>query len=231
MRSVARIASWTAGLVPGLAVLALVVYAGLFAAGYRTVAVYSGSMEPVLHVGALAFVESIDSADVRVGDVITFQDPTTPGRLITHRVVKRFRHEGELVYGTKGDANAVADPWTIALPGTVGRLRFDVPVAGYALVYAKTREVRLALILLFSGLLLAWLLLRIWRDPEPAAAEPVAAAAPQPVAAAVAVEAPAPLPAAATPRELPARPILVLSGLFLLWLLARALRPPKPAGA
>ena len=51
MRTLSRIGSTTAGLVPGLAVVALLVYAVLFAAGYRTVAVYSGSMEPQLHGG------------------------------------------------------------------------------------------------------------------------------------------------------------------------------------
>jgi signal peptidase len=171
MRIIARVWSWTAGLVPGLAVLALCAYAALFAAGYRSVAVYSGSMEPELHVGSLAFVKAVDSDEVRVGDIITFQDPQTRGRLITHRVVERFRHHGQFVYRTKGDANRIVDPWTIALPGTVGRTSFDVPVVGYALVYAKTREVRTALLLLFSLVALVWVLDRIWRTPRPTVAE------------------------------------------------------------
>jgi signal peptidase I len=170
MRTIARIGNWTAGLATGLAVLALCGYAVVFAAGYRSVAVYSGSMEPMLHVGSLTFVKPVDSNEIRVGDVITFQDPQTPGRLITHRVVQRLRHEGRFVYRTKGDANDTRDPWVVALPGTVGRYSFDIPVAGYALVYAKTREVRTALILLFSFVILVWLLGRIWRSPKPAAA-------------------------------------------------------------
>ena len=222
MRTISRIGSTTAGLVPGLAVLALVVYAVLFAAGYRTVAVYSGSMEPQLHVGSVVFVKAIDSADVRVGDVITFQDPRTPGRLITHRVVERFTHEGELVYRTKGDANASVDPWTISLPGTVGRASFDIPVVGYALVYAKTREVRTTLLILFALVLLAWLLARIWRTPKPEAvvettvAEPAAPPAPAPVA----VAAPAPVQAASVRNA----SLAVASGVVLVWLVSRAVR-------
>lgn len=229
MRTIARIGSWTAGLVPGLAVLALVLYAVAFAAGYRTVAVYSGSMEPELHVGSLAFVKPVESADVRVGDVITFQDPRTRDRLITHRVVKRFVHKGELVYRTKGDANTSVDPWTIALPGTVGRTTFDIPVVGYALVYAKTREVRTALLIAFAGVLLLWVLARIWRTPKPveAAAEPQPE--PQPVVAAG--EPQVALAAPAVARESTATPFLVLSGLFLVWLIARLVRTPKAAGA
>jgi signal peptidase I len=167
VRTLSRIGSLTASLVPGLAVLALLAYAVLYLAGFRAVAVYSGSMEPELQVGAVAFVRPVESAEIRAGDVITFQDPRTPGRLITHRVVERFTHEGALVYRTKGDANASVDPWTVELPGQVGRHAFDVPLAGYALIYAKTREVRSALVLLFAGVLLAWLLHRIWRRPEP----------------------------------------------------------------
>lgn len=44
----ARIGNWTASLALGLAVLSVCLYAALFAAGYRAVAVYSGSMEPEL---------------------------------------------------------------------------------------------------------------------------------------------------------------------------------------
>jgi signal peptidase I len=226
MRTISRIGSTTAGLVPGLAVLALVVYAVLFVAGYRTVAVYSGSMEPQLHVGSVVFVKAIDSADVRVGDVITFQDPRTPGRLITHRVVKRFTHEGELVYRTKGDANPSADPWTISLPGTVGRASFDIPVVGYALVYAKTREVRTAILFLFALALLVWLLARIWRTPK--AAEVVTTAVDSPVVETPQIAVPAPAPAAAVVAAPAANvrnaSLAVASGLVLVWLVSRAVR-------
>jgi signal peptidase len=165
----------TAGLLTGLAVLGAVAYVGLFVAGYRPVVVYSGSMEPGLGVGALAFVEDIPSEQVRVGDVITFSDPYQPGRLVTHRVVETVeRPEGGLAYRTKGDANLDRDPWTIALPDGAGRLAFDVPYFGYALWYAKTREVRTGLILLVSGLVLVGLLRSIWRGEDEHVASPAA---------------------------------------------------------
>jgi signal peptidase len=124
-------------------------------------------MEPGLPVGTLAFVESVPAETVRVGDVITFGDPHQPGRLVTHRVVETAEtDEGELAFRTKGDANLNRDPWAIALPDEAGRLAFDVPYVGYALWYAKTREVRLGLILLASGLVLFFLLQAIWRRPD-----------------------------------------------------------------
>jgi signal peptidase len=158
-----RLAHGTAGLASGLAVLLVLGYTGLVLAGYRPVAVYSGSMVPTLGVGSLAVVEPVASQHVRVGDVITFRDPYAPDKLVTHRLVRRVVRDGVAGYRTKGDANPVQDPWTIRLPPRVGRLRFSVPLAGYALVYAGTREVRQALILLVGALFLCSLLRRIWR--------------------------------------------------------------------
>jgi signal peptidase len=157
---------WTAGLLAGSAVLAVAAYVGLLVAGYRPVAVYSGSMTPGIPVGALAVDEPVPGAAVRVGDVITFSDPYVQGKLVTHRIVAILRRpDGGLAYRTKGDANPARDPWAIALPDRVGRYRFAIPWAGYALVFARTREIRTALILLACGGLLLPLLRAIWRSP------------------------------------------------------------------
>jgi signal peptidase I len=173
MRLIIRIGKWTAGLVSGLAVLGLVAYAGLFAAGFRTAAVYSGSMVPKLQVGSLAFERPVDASSVRVGDVITFSDPYVRGRLVTHRIIRIVRTDHGLAYRTKGDANPTRDPWTIALPAQVGKVSFSVPYAGYLLVYTRTREVRTALIALTAASLLFGMLRLIWRKkPE---SRPVAA--------------------------------------------------------
>jgi signal peptidase len=157
-----------ATLLSGLAAVAVFSYLGLIALGYKPVAVYSGSMVPKLKVGSLTVDRSVPSASVRVGDIITFADPYVKGRLVTHRVVRIFHTTHGLAYRTKGDANDARDPWTIRLPGSVGRVAFSVPYAGYALWYMHTREVRTGMILLSALLLLSWILRRIWR-PEPAA--------------------------------------------------------------
>jgi signal peptidase len=172
MRQLRRIAGWTAGLVAGLAVLLVLAYAGLIAAGYQPVAVYSGSMVPTLSVGSLAVVNPVAVSSVRVGDVITFNDPFVHDRRVTHRIVRvAVKTDGTRAFWTKGDANPERDPWTIALPDKVGRLSFDVPYAGYGLVYAGTREVRGALILVSIATLLSVLLVSIWRRPKPAESE------------------------------------------------------------
>ena len=67
-----------------------------------------------------------------------------------------------LAYRTKGDGNAARDPWAIRLEGNVGRVAFQVPVAGYVLWYAHTRVVRGTLLTLFVVFMLIGVLRRIW---------------------------------------------------------------------
>lgn len=155
----------------GVAVTAVGVYAVLLGLGYKPVAVYSGSMVPTLSVGGVAFDRPVRSASVRVGDVITFSDPYTPGRLVTHRVVRIFHTKHGLAYRTKGDANPSRDPWTIRLGARVGRVSFSVPYAGYILWYSRTREIRTVLLLVTCLLTLAAVLRRIWRPGGAAAVD------------------------------------------------------------
>ena len=132
----------TVGLLSGAAVAFAVAYAGLTVLGYKPVAVYSGSMRPTLGVGSLAVDRVVPASKVRVGDVITFNDQYVKGRLVTHRVARIVATKHGLAYRTKGDANAAHDPWAIRLDDKVGRVAFDVPLAGYVLYYGHTREIR-----------------------------------------------------------------------------------------
>jgi signal peptidase I len=172
MRSLRAVMRTTVTLLAGVIVVTVFAYAALLVAGFRPVAVYSGSMVPALRVGSIAIDRPVPASSVRVGDVITFEDPYVSGRLVTHRVVRIFHTSKGSAYRTKGDANPSRDPWTIRLPGHVGRVQFSIPGAGYVLWYAHTREVRTALIAFAAVLLLAGLLRRIWREEGRAAAAP-----------------------------------------------------------
>ena len=162
-RSFRTIARVTAALVAGAVVTFVAGYAALLAAGFKPVVVYSGSMRPTLGVGSLAVDRVVAARTVRVGDVITFNDPYVKGRLVTHRVAQIVATKHGLAYRTKGDANAARDPWAIRLDGQVGRVAFHVPLAGYVLYYAHTREIRGALIAIVAALLLVAAFRRIWR--------------------------------------------------------------------
>jgi signal peptidase len=171
MRSFRKITRVAAALFAGLAAAGVFAYLALIVVGYKPAAVYSGSMAPTLKVGAVALDRTVPAESVRVGDVITFDDPYVHGRLVTHRVIRILQTHKGLAYRTKGDANTSRDPWTIRLPGQVGRVSFSIPYAGYALWYLHTREVRTGLILFASLILLTLVLRRIWRT-EPELARP-----------------------------------------------------------
>jgi signal peptidase I len=78
--------------------------------------VLSGSMQPTLPLGSLVVVVPRDADAVRVGYVITFSPPGESTRTVTHRVVDVQGSGRELRVHTRGDANPVADPWTLNFP-------------------------------------------------------------------------------------------------------------------
>ncbi len=108
-------------------------------AGWQPQIVLSGSMEPALPVGSVAFVADRDAEQVRVGDILTFRHPDYPGRLVSHRVVAVNRDErGVVSFRTKGDANDSPDSWTVSADQVVGVVTFHLPYAGYAHRFVRT---------------------------------------------------------------------------------------------
>jgi signal peptidase len=146
------------------------VFGGLFLSvtvpyvfGSRSLTVLSGSMEPTLHVGDVVVVQQVLPLDVRVGDIVTFRDPTDPSRLITHRV-RQIGVEGRHVgFVTKGDANTSVEQWSTDRDGTIGRVQFHVWRLGYLMFWIRSPFGRLALVVLPALLLGAFELWRIWR--------------------------------------------------------------------
>lgn len=108
-------------------------------AGWQPQIVLSGSMEPALPVGSVAFVDHRDPERIRVGDILTFRHPDYPGRLVSHRVVDiEGDGPGGLSFRTKGDANETADPWVVSPDQVVGVVKFHLPYAGYAHRFVRT---------------------------------------------------------------------------------------------
>lgn len=111
--------------------------------GVGTFIVTGGSMEPSIAKGSLVLVQPATPSEVKLGDVITFQQY---GQTTTHRVIEVGRNSAGLTFRTRGDANLTADPEDKWFPGQVGIVRATVPVAGYA-AFAVQAYWRLALTL------------------------------------------------------------------------------------
>lgn len=98
--------------------------------GMSTYYVSSDSMKPEIHKGSLAFAESVEFEDIRVGeDVLVFTSPLN-SKTFMHRVVY-INHTERLIF-TKGDNNNTADPLPADYAACKGRVVFHVPLVGYA---------------------------------------------------------------------------------------------------
>ena len=122
-------------------------------AGITPFTVLTGSMQPALGVGDVVLSERRAPMDVRPGDVVTFNDPSRDGALVTHRVESMRRHDARIAFVTKGDANDVSEEWSVAADGRIGRAVVSVPKVGYVLHWAGTREGKLGLVALPAALL------------------------------------------------------------------------------
>jgi signal peptidase I len=131
--------------------------------GYRSLTVVSGSMEPTLDVGDVVIVRPLAPTNLRVGDVVTFRDPTDEDLLITHRVRALRIANGQVGVTTKGDANNTEERWTVPVDGSVGLVRYQVHRLGFALAWAASRTGRLALVVVPVLVLGILELMAIWR--------------------------------------------------------------------
>lgn len=162
-RLVLAIVLWTVG---GFAFAVCLSVTAPFFFGIKSLTVLSGSMEPTIHVGDVVVVKQISPLDARVGDVITFRDPTDPKRLITHRVRSIHVADGAISFQTKGDANTSVERWNLSTRGTIGRVLYRIPRIGYVLFWVRGPLGRVLLVVLPALLLGVYELWRIWA-PSP----------------------------------------------------------------
>jgi signal peptidase len=140
-----------------------------FFLGMKSLTVLSGSMEPTIHVGDVVVVRQIPPTDARVGDVVTFRDPSDPGKLVTHRVRKISVSDDGVAFETKGDANTGTERWRVATYGTIGLVMYRVPRLGYVLFYVHGTLGRLLLVVVPALLLGGYEIRRIWAPARPTA--------------------------------------------------------------
>lgn len=103
--------------------------------GIKTYAVLSGSMEPAIVAGSLAYVDTdLECNEVAEGDVIVFK--IDDNKVVTHRVVENDI-AGQVMI-TKGDANEDVDLAPVAYGSVVGETVFSLPLLGSLLMAFKS---------------------------------------------------------------------------------------------
>ena len=115
-------------------------------AGLKPVVVMSGSMEPAIRTGSLAFIDTSDR-EVFKGDVISFH---AGNMMVTHRVIEVTENG----YRTKGDNNEAADVGTVKDSSIEGKILFSIPGAGYFLkTAALPAGIAVALLYIFMKII------------------------------------------------------------------------------
>lgn len=132
------------------------------AMGWQGVLVLTGSMEPALDTGGVAFVDRVQPEDVRTGDIITFTRADSSQR-VTHRVIEVVATSAGPRYRTKGDANDIPDDWVVKPSQLVGKVRLALPELGGAIRLFVTSRQQLALLMALPASYLVWDDVRQWR--------------------------------------------------------------------
>lgn len=134
------------------AALLAVAVVGVGFVGFKPFVVMSGSMEPALRVGSLAYVNTrIGPDELGKGDIVTFG--TEDGKTVTHRVVLVDSDTREIM--TKGDANSQADPALVPFDRVLGKTVLCVPYAGMVLdAFIANKAAWICVLALFNAVLL-----------------------------------------------------------------------------
>lgn len=132
------------------------------AMGWQGVIVLTGSMEPTLDVGGVAFIDPVRPEEVRTGDVVTFTRPNSTQQL-THRVIEVVATSDGPRYRTKGDANAIPDDWVVTPKQLVGKVRFALPHLGGAVSLLVDNRSLLGVLMAIPAAILVADELRRWR--------------------------------------------------------------------
>jgi signal peptidase len=118
--------------------------------GFQRYVILTGSMTGTYDRGSIVFDRPIPTADLKVGDPITYSPPPgfTSQARVTHRIWWIGRGaNGERVYRTKGDANKHPDVWEFTLnQSTQDVVVFHIPDVGYVFTLLSLREFRIVLL-------------------------------------------------------------------------------------
>jgi signal peptidase len=167
MKIVSKVFSSFVTIITAFVVFAAAIILILFLMGTRPAVVLSGSMEPTVMTGAVAFVD-VNDRNVEEGDIVQYRlsDGNGSEVKILHRIVA-VNPDG--TYITKGDNNDVEDMNPIDQSQICGTYRGNIPGIGYIL---KTPLYLIMFVVVFLILhLAAWILNILAEDDEPVPAK------------------------------------------------------------
>lgn len=134
-RIIKIVLSFFAGALGSTIILFIIGYFGIVQT-YKIFVVMSGSMEPTLKVGSIAFV--IPYPQYFSNDIITFTRNGDKKNPVTHRIISKIYKNGNPpVYLTNGDANKTLDSGEVTDKNIIGKVVFSIPNLGYFVNFVK----------------------------------------------------------------------------------------------
>jgi signal peptidase len=118
--------------------------------------VLTSSMIPHFPPGTLVIDRPVDPADLKVGDVATYQIESGQPGVITHRIIAiRSSTDGTRSFQFKGDNNSVPDGKEVVQAQIRGKVWYSIPLLGYV-NNAVNGPTRSAIIPIVASLLFAY---------------------------------------------------------------------------
>lgn len=122
----------SAALLLAVVALALILIVVPKIAGATPLTVLTASMEPLYPPGSLIYVLPVKSADIKLGDVVTYQIESGNPAVISHRVIAiNSPPNGKRTFILKGDNNSSPDQAPVIPAQVSGRLWYSVPLLGW----------------------------------------------------------------------------------------------------
>lgn len=134
---------------------------------YQTSTMLTGSMAPLINPGDVVVSTKTPTAELKIGDVITYNIPVQDHRVETHRIATLTRNAGgTTTVTTKGDANNGPDPWTAVLSDNyVYTTTAVIPHLGDGIRALRDPIVRTILLYGAPAIIVTALLISLWRKP------------------------------------------------------------------
>jgi len=104
--------------------------------GIKPFMVATGSMEPAIYGGDLVVAKTVDPADLKVRDIISFKEGES---VITHRIIEMTEKNGEPVFITQGDANNTEDGNPVTYAQVEGIVLFKIRGLGNLSMFMQTQ--------------------------------------------------------------------------------------------
>lgn len=165
MRTARRVVEWVLLVAAAVVVAALLfVDVGPRLFSYQALVVRSGSMTPTIPTGSLIVYKRVAASQLKVGDIIAFNEPGATGTVVTHRIYAVHSGAGGSWFVTKGDANPVPDSWRVPAVGSGWEAVWHAPDLGYIVWDLETGGVRVLFIVVPLALLAGLGISDRWRS-------------------------------------------------------------------